>query len=111
MEPSEALSPEARAPMRRGTLGSDPLAAGPSPRPLLTVDDLASLLGLSPRGARQVLERGELPGFRVGRRWFVRPQDLDAAFVEKVEAHRRNREAAVRILRGISRPRRARRSP
>ena len=96
----------------------------PSTRPLLTVDDLAALLGLSPRGARLVLERGELPGFRLGRRWYLRSADLDAAIELKVEERRaappsspapgapvarhlpgrratRDPDAAVRILRGL----------
>jgi len=77
----------------------------PLPAPLLTVESLAALLGLSPRGARRVLERGELPGFRLGRRWFVRPQDLEDALAGKVAAQERDREgtrdAALRILRGL----------
>lgn len=80
------------------------------PAPLLTVEDLASYLSLSARGARQVLERGELPGFRIGRRWFVRASDLDAAVAEKVSAHRRDQDAAVRILRGLPASRKARRN-
>jgi excisionase family DNA binding protein len=67
----------------------------------LSAADLAEMLGLTVRGARLVLERGELPGFRVGRRWYLRPADLDAAVAEKVAAHRRDRDAAVRILRGV----------
>jgi len=81
------------------------------PAPLLTVPDVACLFGVTLRGARLVLERGELPGFRVGRRWFIRPQDLDAAIAEKVAAHRRDRGAAVRILRGVPPARRAEESP
>jgi hypothetical protein len=54
-----------------------------------------------------VLERGELPGFRVGRRWYVRREDLDAAVAEKVEGQRQDREAAARVLRGLP----ARRAP
>jgi hypothetical protein len=110
-------------------LSGTAVASG-SPRPLLQVEDLAVLLGLSPRGARLVLERGELPGFRIGRRWFVRPADLEAAIARKIEENRggpdpdaapapspdcrppvsprpgrrrapRDRDAAVRILRGL----------
>ena len=81
------------------------------PPPLLTVEDLASYLSLSARGARQVLERGELPGFRVGRKWFLRREDLDAAIAEKVAAGRRDPDAAVRILRGLPGSRKARRKP
>jgi excisionase family DNA binding protein len=79
------------------------MADAPPVRPsaFLNVMDVAHLLGVTARGARLVLERGELPGFRVGRRWFVRAADLEAAIAEKVAAHRRDREAAVRILRGV----------
>ena len=72
-----------------------------SPVALLTIDDLASMLGITTRGARLVLERGELPGFRLGRRWYLRAADLDAAIVEKVAARRREREVAARVLRGL----------
>jgi excisionase family DNA binding protein len=67
----------------------------------LTVEDLAALLGITPRGARLVLERGELPGFRLGRRWYLRREDLDRAIAEKVAEQRRDRDAAARILRGL----------
>jgi excisionase family DNA binding protein len=77
----------------------------------LTAGDLAEMLGLTVRGARLVLERGELPGFQVGRRWFLRREDLDAAIAEKVAEHRRDPDAAVRILRGLPGSRKARRKP
>jgi excisionase family DNA binding protein len=75
----------------------------PSVRPggFLTAADLAALLGVTVRGARLVFERGELPGFRVGRRWYVRREDLDQAIAEKVAGHHRDREAATRMLRGL----------
>lgn len=69
--------------------------------PLVTVADLASMLGITARGARLLLERGELPGFRLGRRWYLRAADLDAAIAEKVAARQGEREAAVRVLRGL----------
>lgn len=71
------------------------------PAAFLNVKDVARLLGLTPRGARLVLERGELPAFRVGRRWYLRAADLDAAVAEKVTQGSRDRDAAVRILRGV----------
>jgi len=81
------------------------------PLPLLTVEDLASYLSLSARGARQVLERGDLPGFRIGKRWYVRREDLDTAVAKKAARGRRDPEAAVRILRGLPTSRKARRKP
>jgi excisionase family DNA binding protein len=88
--------------------GRDPAV---SPSPLLTVSDLASYLSLSARGARQVLERRDLPGFRIGKRWYVRREDLDAAVAAKAARSRRDPEAAVRILRGLPGSRKARRKP
>lgn len=71
------------------------------PNPFLTVEDLASLLGISARGARLVLERGDLPGFRLGRRWYLRREDLDRAIAEKIANQHQDREAAARLLRGL----------
>lgn len=81
------------------------------PAAFLNVKDVALLLGVTVRGARLVLERGELPGFRVGRRWYVRREDLDAAVAEKVAAGHRDRDAAVRVLRRVPDARRAEDSP
>jgi excisionase family DNA binding protein len=78
-----------------------PLDAGARLPRLLTVEDLASLLGITPRGARLVLERGELPGFRLGRRWYVRQEEFDRAIDRKVEEGRRDRDAGARALRGL----------
>lgn len=38
---------------------------------LLTVPDVCDLTGLSAQTVRRCLSRGELPGFKVGRKWFV----------------------------------------
>lgn len=38
---------------------------------LLTVADVCVLTGLSAQTVRRCLERGDLPGFKIGRRWFV----------------------------------------
>lgn len=78
-----------------------PAAGAVNRKPLLTVEDLAALLGLSARGARLVLERGDLPGFRIGRRWYLRQAELDQAIDRKVEESRRDREAGARVLRGL----------
>ncbi len=89
----------------------DALETPTGPAPLLTVEDLAAYLSLSARGAREILQRGELPGFRVGRRWYLRREDLDAAVADKAAGQRRNRDAAVRILRGLPVARRVPVSP
>ena len=83
-----------------------PVAAAPAPR-FLTAEDLGQVLGITSRGARLLLERGELPGFRLGRRWYLRPEDLAAAVASKVADRRRERDLGVRLLRGLrARPRR-----
>jgi len=79
-------------------------------RPFLTVEMLADFLGVTPRGARLVLERGELPGFRVGRRWYLRREDLDTTVAEKVAGQREKRQDAARLLRGLPARRAARRT-
>lgn len=38
---------------------------------LLDVADVCVLTGLSAQTVRRCLERGDLPGFKIGRRWFV----------------------------------------
>lgn len=46
--------------------------------PLLDVAALAQILGLSEHGVRAMLRRGELPACRVGRKWIVRRDALEA---------------------------------
>jgi len=83
--------------------GSTARAPGPAaePRKLLTVEDLAAMLGITTRGARLVCERGEIPAFRLGRRWYCRAEVLEDFFRAKEVEHRRDREATARLLRGI----------
>jgi len=73
----------------------------PAVAPFLTAEDVGAVLGITPRGARLLLERGELPGFRLGRRWYLRPEDLAAAVAAKVGDRRRERDLGVRLLRGL----------
>lgn len=81
---------------------------------MATVEDVAAWLGIGDRAARKMMERGELPSFRLGRRLYVLVEDLEAAIVAKRDAARvllatraRDGEAAAdfadRMLRG-SRP-------
>lgn len=111
MGPAEEPGGGNRPTSAYGAPPAPPTAFGSDASPLLTVQDLARVLGVTPRGARLVLERGELPGFRIGRRWYVRAQDLDRAIGEKVTSHSRDRAAAVRILRGVPGAQRAKESP
>lgn len=49
-----------------------------TPRQVLTVEGVAELLGLNPETVRRLLNKGELPGKRIGRRWYVRRVELEA---------------------------------
>lgn len=53
------------------------------PRPLLTRDEVADLLRLSPRTVAEYVRRGELRGRLIGRRWRFRHEDVDA-FLEEL---------------------------
>jgi excisionase family DNA binding protein len=44
--------------------------------PLLGTETLARLLGITRAGVVKMLERGDLPGFRVGRLWRVHRADF-----------------------------------
>ena len=70
---------------------------------LLTVSLLAPLLGLSEHGTRALIRRGELPASRLGKRWVVRRDALEA-HLKRQERRlvRRPREDAVgRLLRAL----------
>jgi excisionase family DNA binding protein len=43
---------------------------------LLTVEETASMLKLSPYTIREMLNQKKLPGIKVGRQWRIREQDL-----------------------------------
>lgn len=52
---------------------SDQVAA-----PLMSVEDVAAYLRLSPRWVYEQVRTGRLPAVRIARSWRVLPQDLDA---------------------------------
>jgi excisionase family DNA binding protein len=45
---------------------------------LMTVDEVAALMRLHKDSIRRLLRRGELPGVRIGKRWWVYRADLEA---------------------------------
>jgi excisionase family DNA binding protein len=49
-----------------------------APEPLLTKEDAAEVLGLSPRTVDTLIHSGELPSLKVRRRRRIRPADLEA---------------------------------
>jgi len=53
---------------------------------LLTIDDVAERLQLSPLTVANMLRAGTVPGFKLGHLWRVRAADLDAFIVERAEA-------------------------
>ncbi len=54
-----------------------------APLPLLTRDEVAARLKLSPRTVAEYVRRGELRGRLIGRRWRFREEDV-AAFLEEL---------------------------
>ncbi len=77
-----------------------PPAPAPVPR-FLTSEDLGRVLGITSRGARLLMERGELPAFKLGRKWYLRPEDLDNAVAGMVADRRLARDTGVRVYRGL----------
>jgi excisionase family DNA binding protein len=45
-------------------------------------EEAAKMLGVTPRTVTRLAERGEIPGFRVGRLWRFRPSDI-REYIEK----------------------------
>lgn len=58
---------------------------------LLVVEDVAALLRLTPAHVRKLLARGELPGRRRGKRWYVLRGALLAYMAPESPAQRRAR--------------------
>ena len=51
--------------------------------PLLTIDDVATVLSVSTKTVRRMIGRGELPHIRVGRQVRVRWEDLENNFYDR----------------------------
>ena len=80
-------------PTQRGERGPNRASGAHNPRPLLTVEQAAEWLGMSPAAIRSMVQRRQVPYFKVGRRvrfdpdhvqrWLnaqrVLPQEGDAA--------------------------------
>lgn len=69
------------------------------PERLLSIEDVAERLGLSPLTVGDKLRAGALPGLKVGRLWRVREADLDAYVRELAEAAAPERAARQRKAR------------
>lgn len=64
-----------------------------SAKPLLTVDDLAGWLGITPRAVRRLLDHEDIPSARLGRRRVILREQFLAHLAEK--ARRRSWRSAV----------------
>lgn len=69
--------------------------------PLLSASDLGQLMKMSAHGIRAMIRRGELPASRLGRRWFVRRDALEA-LLKRREMKAAPLDGAARALRGLS---------
>jgi excisionase family DNA binding protein len=49
-----------------------------APTPAWTVRQVAEYLSVNERTVYRTAERGEIPAFKVGDAWRVRPEDIDA---------------------------------
>lgn len=99
---------EPAAPVRSEVAEGQPAPSG-LPR-LFGAEDVAAWLGISTRGARKLLERGDLPSFKLGKRWLCRVVDVEAALQRKIQEAAEERTAgedlALRTLRGLGSHRR-----
>ncbi|MCI0342229.1 MAG: helix-turn-helix domain-containing protein [Planctomycetales bacterium] len=59
------------------------------PRPVLwTVEDVAEILHLQPAAVRALAYGRKVPGFRVGKRWLFRPEDVEAWLADRAASGR-----------------------
>ena len=49
-----------------------------NPEPVWDCNQAARFLRLHPKTVKRMAQAGEIPGCRLGRRWFFRPSELDA---------------------------------
>ena len=54
--------------------------------PVWSCTDAARFLRLHPKTVKRLARLGQIPGRRVGRRWFFRPSDLDAMLCGSVDS-------------------------
>lgn len=59
--------------------------------PLLSVDDVAAILGVKRDTVYKLINRDDLPGFKVGRLWKFKQNEVDA-WVDKQPGRRASRK-------------------
>jgi excisionase family DNA binding protein len=58
-------------------ISQDPVSAT-ALEPVWDCNQAGDFLGLHPKTVKRMARAGEIPGCRLGRRWFFRPSELDA---------------------------------
>ena len=51
-------------------------------------EEVAKMLGVTPRTVTRLAERGEIPGFRVGKLWKFRPSDIKQYIERQIRQYR-----------------------
>ena len=70
-----------------------------SERPI-GAEEAAKMLGVTPRTVTRLAERGEIPGFRVGKLWKFRPGDI-REYIESQIRQRADKSKRERKTDGI----------
>ena len=73
-----------------GDLGSEHIGSG-DPEPVWDCIQAARFLHLHPKTVKRMAQAGEIPGCRLGRRWFFRPSELDALLRPSVSSSLKTR--------------------
>jgi excisionase family DNA binding protein len=60
--------------------------------PTLTIKELAKYLNVTERTIYNLLERGELPGFKVGANWRFRKEDIDKWIEENMKSKMKRKD-------------------
>ena len=47
---------------------------------MVSVEEAAEVLGLHPATVQRAIKRGDLPATRIGRKWRIRPSDLEPRY-------------------------------
>lgn len=55
---------------------------------VLDVEDVAEIFHCSAEKIKRMARRGELPAFKFGKIWYVRPNDLERFLANAVESNR-----------------------
>src|SRR2546428_4441015 len=69
---------ETRSGMAQFTNTESQEIAASTPEPVWDCTEAARFLRLHPKTVKRMARKGQIPGCRLGRRWFFRPSDLDA---------------------------------